>query len=123
MGKTSHSEQQEMFPPPPLLPFQGGKPQPSPLARRTDPASSHAAAEHVESTGKAKADCERLLEVLRLRPIFNYELPNIAGLNGTARVSDLRKLGYTIECRRVKRDGKTTGTTMYVLTGGPGVDA
>lgn len=102
----------------PLLPFQGGKPQPSPLARRTDVASSHAAAEQVESSGKAKADCERLLEVLRLRPLLNYELPQFGGLNPRARISQLRQLGYTIENRPAKSEGRS-GVTVYVLTGEP----
>lgn len=93
-------------------------PAPSVHARRTDPPSSHTAAEQLEASGKLNADCERLLSVLKLRPIFNYELATFAGLNGRARVSDLRALGYTIRNTRVKREGKATGTTMYRLVEG-----
>lgn len=44
------------------------------------------------------------------RSAFNYELSKVC-LKYTGRISDLRKLGYKITCRR---DG-TTRTFLYVL--------
>jgi hypothetical protein len=68
-------------------------------ARSTDSASSHRAAERLAL--KADTQCGKVLAILRRGPIANAELYAECGaagvLNPRARVSDLRKWGYTID--------------------------
>ena len=39
-----------------------------PISRRTDPASSHAAAQEIEPTGRRAAQCEAVLETVKRHP-------------------------------------------------------
>jgi hypothetical protein len=87
------------------------------LPRHCQPLHQPIATGPAKQRAKFDGDCKRLLDVLRLRPLFNYELPEFAGLNGRARVSDLRRAGYVIENKAVKSD--RPGTTMYTLIGEP----
>jgi hypothetical protein len=67
-----------------------------------------------EQRDKFEGDCKRLLEALRLRPLFNYELPKFAGLNPRARISDLRNAGFRIENRKCTSVDRK-GVTVYIL--------
>ena len=49
----------------------------------------------------AQAQCERLLELLRLRPQNSHELARNGLYHSPARVRELRKRGYDIETQRV----------------------
>lgn len=55
------------------------------------------------------AQSDQILALLMRRPATNAELSEIA-LKYTSRVSDLRKRGYNIKCKRLKG-----GTTEYRL--------
>jgi hypothetical protein len=62
----------------------------------------------------------RVLAILLHRPISRQQLDNIAGCaNGPALVSDLRDLGLTILCERIRfidRDGNICRPGVYSLT-------
>jgi hypothetical protein len=62
-GEVVEMKQAELFPEP-LLPFQGG----APLARATDSASSHLAAQEHVASGRAKRNMERCLDFVFAHP-------------------------------------------------------
>lgn len=65
-------------------------------ARRTDPATSHQAAEDVVHSGRLSAQCAAILERLRRGPATSVELLNLAP-KYTGRISDLRAKGHRIK--------------------------
>ena len=62
----------------------------------------------------------RVLAMLLHRPISRQQLDNIAGCaNGPALVSDVRNLGLTVQCERIRfidRDGNICRPGVYSLT-------
>ena len=60
---------------------------------------------------RLQSQTERIVTRLRKGPAYNFELAEIA-IKYTGRISDLRKLGYKITCRR----GEIGGITEYDLT-------
>lgn len=67
---------------------------------------------HAPSRGERVTACEAILSLLRVRPRTSAELSDAGGLNYRARVSDLRKAGHRIVC---KRDPDRTGVNVYAL--------
>lgn len=61
----------------------------------------------IDFNPKLSPQCQRLLDWLRIRPVWNYEICNdLHILNYTGRVSDLRKSGYKIaEVREAAKGG------------------
>lgn len=64
-----------------------------------------------QESPRLNAQCRAILARLREGPASNVELSGMA-LNYTARISDLRRTGFTIAC--VGRDRKA-GTSWYEL--------
>lgn len=81
-----------------------------PVARRSDPATSHEAAREVEP--RRGTQCAAILARLRVGPATNAELAGIA-LKYTSRLSDLRALGYSIRATPV-----ADGVVSYRLVEG-----
>jgi hypothetical protein len=65
-------------------------------ARRSDPPTSHEAAREAIESGRLSAQCQKILDRLRLGPAPSSELASIA-LKYTSRISDLRKRGHQID--------------------------
>lgn len=78
-------------------------------ARRTDPPTSHQAAEDIVASGKMSAQCAVILAQLRQGPATSLELSKLS-LKYTSRISDLRKSGHKIKALR-----DTLGNWTYVL--------
>lgn len=68
-------------------------------ARRTDPPTSHEAAEELVRSGQMDGQCREILDRLRKGPASSTDLAYYS-LKYTARVSDLRRRGYTIKATR-----------------------
>lgn len=68
-------------------------------ARRTDPATSHQAAEDVVKSGRMSAQCAAILKRLQQGSADSLELSRIAP-KYTGRISDLRKAGHKIDANR-----------------------
>lgn len=62
-----------------------------------------------EDKSRTSAQTQRIISRLRSGPATNVELAEIA-LKYTGRISDARKLGYDIKCRR-----EAAGVTVYWL--------
>jgi len=84
-----------------------------PIARKTDPATSHEAAAKVNKIRRG-TQVHKILERLRRGPATNVELAELA-IKYSGRVSDLRALGYNIQCVNQNEHGVTT----YVLVEEP----
>lgn len=67
-------------------------------ARRTDPATSHQAAEQIVESGKLGKQCREILAHIKGRWASSSELAAVA-LKYTSRISDLRHQGYDIKSR------------------------
>lgn len=80
-----------------------------PIARNTDPDTSHRAAEQVTSSGRRLGQKWKILERLRKGPATNVELAALS-LKYTSRISDLRHDGFTI-----RNEPGNDGVTRYVL--------
>ncbi len=78
----------------PLKSWQKGPP---PIARRTDPQTSHDGARDVTSSGRRSAQKRKILARLLEGPATARDLVEIA-VNYRARISDLRKQGVDIVC-------------------------
>lgn len=68
-------------------------------ARRTDPETSHQAAEEIIQSGRLGRQCRLILEAITGRWASSAELSDIA-LKYSGRISDLRARGYEIQVRR-----------------------
>jgi hypothetical protein len=65
-------------------------------ARRTDPPTSHEAAEDLVKSGRMEGQCAEILQRLRKGKASSEDLAYYS-LKYTARISDLRQRGYVIE--------------------------
>lgn len=68
-------------------------------ARRSDPATSHQAAEDVVKSGRLSRQCQEILTRITDRWASSCELSEVA-LKYTSRLSDLRQRGYKIDTKR-----------------------
>lgn len=93
-----------------------------PRARRTDPQTSHDAAEKHEASGKLRESSQRVLDALRQHPGSTYaELAEYAGLDRpepARRLPELQKLGLVyveeIDGQDERRRCMVTGSVCRV---------
>lgn len=78
----------------------------NPITRKTDPESSHIAADKLINSGRRVSHAEQILNRLKIGPATNVELAKIS-LKYTGRISDLRKVGYKIICNQTSNNGIT----------------
>jgi hypothetical protein len=83
--------------------------QPDPIARRTDPPSSHAAAQEMERTGRRTAQSEAVLEMVKLHP--RRTALELARLSRLDRYTVSRRLPE-LERRGLIRRGLTRDCTV-----------
>jgi len=78
----------------------------NPITRKTDPPSSHEAADKLINSGRRASQKQKILARLRQGPATNSELVAMS-LNYRARISDLRADGYDIICVQPTDNGVT----------------
>lgn len=61
-----------------------------------------------------ESQCKRLIKEMKKRKVANHEMMKMYIANHTARISNIRQMGYTVNKERVyDREGKATGTFLY----------
>jgi hypothetical protein len=68
-------------------------------ARRSDPENSKISAKEIAETGRAKKQCQLILEMLQDGPV-NSAMLSAVSLKYTARISDLRQDGHVVKATR-----------------------